>query len=119
MKEAVHKKIEDEHLPCLQCGMCCFVDLTAYARESDFDRWRAEHRQDILDVIEHRRRVWAGDRLVSADTGDFSLVCPFLERGGKQWRCAIYETRPLVCREYQTGTSQLCPQYRKNGIYKK
>jgi len=118
-EKQLQKELREEHLPCLRCGKCCFVDLTAYVRKSDFDRWRAEHRQDIFDVIAHRRRVWAGDRLVSADTGECSQVCPFLERVGKTWRCAIYETRPLVCREYQPGTSELCPQYRKNGIHKK
>ncbi len=51
---------------CLQCGKCCFVDLTAYAQQSDYDRWKAQDRQDILNVIEHRHLVWSGDRLISA-----------------------------------------------------
>ncbi len=99
-------------LPCLRCGKCCFVDLTAYARESDFERWRSEKRQDILNIIENRHLQWAGDRLVSTRTGVSPQACPFLEREGTQWRCAIYDTRPLVCREYRPGTSELCPQYR-------
>ena len=38
-----------EPVSCLQCGKCCFVDLTAYAEQRDFDRWHAENRHDILE----------------------------------------------------------------------
>jgi len=100
----------EEPLSCLQCGKCCFVDLTAYAESADFDRWRTENRRDILDMIEHRHLHWAGDRLISAETGDSPRECPFLDSSGKVWRCSIYETRPLACRNYQPGSSELCPQ---------
>jgi Fe-S-cluster containining protein len=99
-------------LSCLQCGKCCFVDLTAYAEKEDFDRWRAENRHDILDMIEHRHLIWAGDRMISAETGDYPRECPFLYSSGDCWLCSIYETRPSVCREYQPGSSELCPQWK-------
>ncbi|MCK9275022.1 MAG: YkgJ family cysteine cluster protein [Syntrophales bacterium] len=117
MKTDIEKR--KEPLACLRCGKCCFVDLTAYARESDFERWRSEHRQDILHIIENRHLLWAGDRLISTRTGMSPQTCPFLEREGGHWRCSIYETRPLVCREYQPGTSELCPQYHRGRRYKK
>lgn len=103
-----------EPLSCLQCGKCCFVDFTAYAQPADFERWRAENRQDVLDMIEHRHLYWAGDRLIFAETGQAPRECPFLYSSGKVWRCSIYETRPLVCREYQPGSSELCPQWMIN-----
>lgn len=106
-------------LSCLQCGKCCFVDLTAYAQQSDFDRWHTENRQDILDVIEKRHLIWAGDRLISDQTGNPPRECPFLFSDGKTWRCSIYETRPRVCRDYQPGSSELCPQYKAGSHYKK
>lgn len=96
---------------CLQCGKCCFVDLTAYAQESDFERWNAEGRQDILSVMEHRHLVWSGDRLISSETGDPPRECPFLYSDEGKWRCVIYETRPQVCRDYEPGSSELCPQF--------
>lgn len=98
-------------LSCRRCGKCCFVDMIAYAQQEDFDRWRAENRQDILDIIKKRHLVWAGDRMVSAETGNVSMECPFLYSVGNDWFCSIYETRPLVCREYQPGSSELCPQW--------
>jgi Fe-S-cluster containining protein len=101
-----------EPVSCRQCGKCCFVDLTAYAEQCDYDRWRAENRQDILDAIERRHLIWAGDRMISTQTGDSPRECPFLYSEGNQWRCSIYETRPLVCREYQPGSSELCSQFR-------
>ena len=101
----------EKPLSCLQCGKCCFVDFTAYARQEDYDRWRAEKRHDILAMIEHRHLTWAGDRLISADTGETPRECPFLHNAEDKWRCSIYETRPAVCREYYPGSSELCPQF--------
>jgi Fe-S-cluster containining protein len=101
-----------EPLSCLQCGKCCFVDFTAYAHKEDYDRWRAENRHDILEMIEHRHLVWAGDRMVSAETGDYPRECPFLYNSDNSWLCSIYETRPMVCREYHPGSSELCPQWK-------
>jgi len=97
---------------CLCCGKCCFVDLAAYAHKEDFARWRAQGRLDILEIIEHRHLIWAGDRMISADTGDYPRECPFLYNEGNKWLCSIYETRPKVCREYQPGSSPLCPQWK-------
>jgi Fe-S-cluster containining protein len=87
------------------------VDLTAYAQESDFERWNAEGRQDILSVMEHRHLVWSGDRLISSETGISPRECPFLYSDKDKWKCSIYETRPQVCREYEPGSSELCPQF--------
>ncbi len=105
----------EESLYCLQCGKCCFVDLTAYAEQKDFDRWRAENRQDILNIIEHRHLIWAGDRMISSETGDYPRECPFLYSSGDVFLCSIYETRPAVCRSYQPGASELCPQWKVKG----
>jgi Fe-S-cluster containining protein len=99
-------------LRCLQCGKCCFVDLTAYAEKEDLDRWRAENRHDILDMIEHRHLIWAGDRMISAETGDYPRECPFLCSSEDSFLCSIYETRPIVCRKYHPGSSELCPQWK-------
>ena len=97
---------------CRCCGKCCFVDMIAYAQPEDFDRWCTENRQDILEVIENRHLVWAGDRMISSETGIAPKECPFLYSKGKEWLCSIYETRPAVCREYVPGSSELCPQWK-------
>ncbi len=100
----------EEPLSCLRCGKCCFVDLTAYAEQKDFDRWRAENRQDILDIIKNHHLTWAGDRLISTESGDYPREYHFLFAKGNEWICSIYETRAEVCRKYQPGSSELCPQ---------
>ena len=101
-----------EKMSCLCCGKCCFVDLTAYAEQEDYDRWRKENRQDILEMIGQRHLVWAGDRMISSETGNYPRECPFLYSSGDLWLCSIYETRPAVCRNYQPGSSELCPQWK-------
>jgi Fe-S-cluster containining protein len=85
--------------------------LTAYARQEDFDRWRAENRQDILNIINDRHLAWAGDRIISTQSGDTPRECHYLYAKGNEWLCSIYETRPAVCRNYQPGSSELCPQF--------
>jgi Fe-S-cluster containining protein len=110
----IKKKNMEDPPPCRRCGKCCFVDLTAYAQKEDYDRWRAENRQDILSIIEHRHLIWVGDRMISTETGDYPRECLFLYNNGAQWLCSIYETRPLVCCEYQPGSSELCPQWKIN-----
>ena len=109
------KKMKSNKLSCLCCGKCCFVALTAYVQQEDFERWRTENRQDILEVIENRHLFWAGDRMISSETGISPKECPFLYCSEGLWLCSVYETRPLVCREYQPGSSQLCPQWKGKG----
>ena len=100
----------EEPLTCLRCGKCCFVDLTAYAEQEDFERWRAENRQDILNIINNHNLTWAGDRIISTQTGNYPRECHFLCAKDNEWLCSIYETRAAVCRKYQPGSSELCPQ---------
>jgi len=98
-------------MECRRCGKCCFVNMISYAREGDFERWRREKREDILKVMENWHLLWAGDRMASSETGVFSQTCPFLIDEGGKFSCAIYETRPQVCREFEPGSSELCPEW--------
>jgi len=96
---------------CKRCGTCCLSGLFFYIRDEDIERWERDGRNDILHVIDNLQAVWAGDHFVSARDGTFLHGCPFLEWEGDIYRCSIYDTRPRVCREYQPGSSRICPQY--------
>ncbi|MBN2467365.1 MAG: YkgJ family cysteine cluster protein [Deltaproteobacteria bacterium] len=96
---------------CKRCGNCCRADLNAYITDKDIKRWRREGRDDILHILENESAVWAGDHLVSAKNGAYLHDCPFLVCDGKEFSCAIYETRPDVCKDYDPGSSLLCPLY--------
>jgi Fe-S-cluster containining protein len=39
--------------------------------------------------------------------------CPFLDLQDGLFACTIYETRPRVCRHFEPGSSEICPQFRK------
>jgi len=38
-------------------------------------------------------------------------TCAYLNWDGKIFFCDIYETRPMVCRNYVPGSSELCPLF--------
>jgi len=101
-------------MQCRRCGRCCYVHLIAYVTEEDLRRWQQEGRRDILTVLERGHVAWAGDRILSMDRGFFSHVCPFLTVEWGKCSCSIYETRPQICREYQPGSSELCPLWVSN-----
>lgn len=104
---------DGQPLECLRCGCCCMVDFTAYVTDRDVQRWRRENRQDILNVLEREQACWQGDRIVSAVSGRVLEGCPFFQFDGKQFGCAIYETRPAACRNFEPGSSPLCPLFNK------
>ena len=96
---------------CQRCGKCCLANCLSFATEEDLARWRQQGREDILHVIENTHAVWAGDHLISNEDGHYLHGCPFLNWEGDHYACAIYETRPSVCRNYQPGSSLICPLY--------
>ncbi len=77
-------------------------------------RWRKEGRRDILEHLESREAVWAGDRFMARESGSAVAACPFLRWEGYRFSCAIYETRPQTCRDYEPGSNELCPLYSSN-----
>jgi len=82
--------------------------MLAYITEPDILRWKKEGRYDILSRVRERNVLWSGDRMVSA-SGKRLKNCIYLCRDGSSFLCEIYNTRPLVCRNYIPGSSELCP----------
>lgn len=97
-------------IQCQRCGKCCLTNMFAYVQPEDINRWRAEGRSDILALIEEP--IWAGDRIVARTNGHSLACCPFLVQEGALAACAIYKTRPAVCREFEPASSPLCPQWK-------
>jgi Fe-S-cluster containining protein len=95
---------------CRRCGACCQIHFSVYALEEDIARWRAEGRTDILSLMEYEDAAWADDQLVSTITGEPLSPCPFLQENGTRFSCAIYPTRPGICREFRPGIGPVCPQ---------
>lgn len=98
---------------CKQCGTCCLANVNCYVTDEDLERWKREGRDDILHIIEHEHAMWVGDHLVSSLDGHYLHGCSFLMWDGSHYACSIYETRPSVCRKYQPGSSEICPQFRE------
>ncbi|MFO7570309.1 MAG: YkgJ family cysteine cluster protein [Smithellaceae bacterium] len=103
----------DQKVECRRCGRCCLADFAAYVTVYDIRRWKEENRQDILRMLDSEHAAWEGDHLVSADSGRTLHGCPFFFFDGEQFGCAIHDTRPATCRQYEPGSSELCPQFGK------
>jgi Fe-S-cluster containining protein len=84
--------------------------MVAYASPEDIERWEGEGRQDIIDRLRNNEVMWAGDRIINR-SGAKVAACYYLDWDGSTFFCQIYETRPLVCRNYVPGSSILCSQY--------
>jgi Fe-S-cluster containining protein len=108
--------IDHQQKECLRCGRCCLADFTAYVTEDDIRRWKAENREDILNILENEQGLWQGDHLVNAHRGTPLRGCPFFFFDSERFGCAIHETRPAICRNYEPGSSELCPQYEKGNV---
>lgn len=83
--------------------------MIAYVTPEDLGRWAREGRKDILHIMENEHAVWLGDHFVSSLTGRPIYGCPFLEVTGRVTACSIHLTRPLACRDYRPGSSEICP----------
>ena len=101
---------------CVRCGKCCLADMTAFVsgiEEEDIKRWKNEKRHDILHIIENEHSLWAGDHIISSRDGRYIHGCHFLSWDEEQYSCSIYETRPIVCRNFIPGSSALCSLFKK------
>jgi Fe-S-cluster containining protein len=87
------------------------TNMFAFVTEEDLSRWENQGRPDIAGTLERYGTVWAGDRIVSSNTGSSLSQCPFLIIENGICSCSIYETRPGVCVDYAPGSSALCPQW--------
>lgn len=84
---------------CLQCGQCC-ESFGGHLRASahDLQRWREHGRQDLLDTANRLGWIW-----VDPSSKERVSPCPHIDRSDPDHaRCAIYEDRPDMCRDYPT-----------------
>ena len=101
---------KNKDITCRRCGACCRVDMVAYISPEDIQRWEKESRHDIIARMRENNEMWAGDHIINR-VGEEVRRCVYLNRDGSFFFCEIYETRPLVCRNFIPGSSELCPQY--------
>ncbi|MCO6501435.1 MAG: YkgJ family cysteine cluster protein [Vicingus serpentipes] len=89
----VHQLHEEvfEQINCLECANCCKTTSPAI-HDRDVDRLAKHLKLKPSQLIEQH--------LEMDEEGDYvfrSAPCPFL---GEDNYCAVYEARPLACREY-------------------
>ena len=86
------------------------MDFIAYVHPEDIERWEKEGRLDIINRIRDSGIIWMGDRIIDK-YGEKVNSCIYLNQDGALFSCEIYNTRPLVCRSYIPGSSEICPLY--------
>lgn len=88
--------------PCFSCGRCCYGP-TDYVQlfEDDLLRLGPQLRLRLVTTRPDSDRLY-----LRMEDGH----CAALDLSGGQFRCSIYEQRPLICRIYQLyGPSSACP----------
>lgn len=75
-------------MSCMRCGRCC-IDLL----------WVSEAEIQAMQYYTAKHGI--GEQNRNIDT------CPFLDREND---CAIYEARPLICREYECSRDMIADQ---------
>ena len=99
-------------MECLRCAKCCFEPFYRHVRPDDVEEWKANGRQDLVEILE--REIKAQDRtnMALAALGMPFHTCRFCRpEGPGKFYCEIYQYRPITCREFDPGCSRLCPQY--------
>jgi len=104
---------------CRRCGWCCrnVVINIAY---SDIVRWFNEGRNEILQevsFIDNYPKKGTGGFYIAKTSFNPKQPCPFLGSENGLAVCSIYETRPIVCRDFpygrdiKTTTAMSCAMY--------
>ena len=116
MTEHSHEGPHPSERICLRCGNCCGPYFALYVEEVDEKRWQEEGRQDLLDRLEYERQRagWDKDGPFNMETMERMEKCVFLVRNEEgELVCGIHETKPLICRDYPPGSSEICVLSRK------
>jgi Fe-S-cluster containining protein len=99
---------------CLVCGHCCGPYFALYVEETDEERWESEGEREILERLDWERNhvTWDDDGAYNMKTGERFNRCYFLEKqpDGRSL-CGIHHTKPVICRDYPPGSSEICVLY--------
>ncbi len=91
----------DDTALCFSCGRCCFGP-TRYVQVFDDDLTTLGPALAEKFVVPAEEK----DRFMRMEQGH----CAALDTSGGQFRCGIYEQRPLICRVYKMyGAQSACP----------
>ncbi|MFO8112183.1 MAG: YkgJ family cysteine cluster protein [Desulfosalsimonadaceae bacterium] len=108
-KPGVWVHMDMDGFECRQCGRCCReLDYRHEILPSDYDRWMAMGRDDIVErvaAVIHGGRIVACSVWVEPGTRRFSEVCPWLapadpKKKSGRWRCRIHDCKPDICKQY-------------------
>ena len=103
-------------MECVRCGVCCqTIGSADVVSPVDVARWMGEGRDDILkwlslipcDNPNAGRHGYLQD-WIHPTTGAVYQSCPFLHKKNGQFYCRIYETRPIICRDFEPGIDNRC-----------
>ena len=106
-------------MECLRCGECCkAIGNADVVGPIDVKRWMDEKRHDILKWLDlipsanpNAGQFGYLQDWIHPTTGAVYESCPFLHKKKDMIYCRIYETRPIICREYEPGSGRPCPLY--------
>ena len=94
-----------KNFKCTKCGNCCRTvkSFNGKATDKDFERWRENKRDDILEWVV-RDRFW-----FYPGTNELAKKCPWIKGN----LCGIHDVKPDWCRDFpmtpQIAILNKCP----------
>jgi len=96
---------------CLTCGLCCSSFLTVHVHRDD-----PAPRESYWEInVEARKRELTVDRVLKREPEGGRCISLNGELG-KELSCKIYEDRPNLCREFETGSDKCHALRRISGL---
>ena len=86
---------------CTRCGACCFSESPRHARVSgdDYARLGDADAERLVDFIGNQAFM-----RLEGDEGIRRCAALVVDHASGNFRCAVYERRPAVCRELERGS---------------
>ncbi|RJQ57348.1 MAG: hypothetical protein C4530_12840 [Desulfobacteraceae bacterium] len=105
-KDGIWIETEVEVFRCRQCGRCCrTLSFHTECTVSDYERWHAAGRSDILEwvgVVRREGKIASCQIWVVPGTRQYAEGCPWLRKVPDRnvHECTIHDLRPGICRQY-------------------
>lgn len=98
LKNALKAEVVDLENPnCINCSECC--SLLTMITDEEYKKYKKLFNGKYKTIYQQSIKRW---KKVAEEKNALNYTCPFITRNK---RCAIYEIRPMVCKDFHCKSS--------------